>query len=147
MAKSKTFDFNEQLKVGTRGEKIFLSLYPNLKKADGIKYDFTIDGKTLELKTDTYSMDDTPNFFMEHLSDTKTGKLGGPWRALQDGVDYFVYMYLAEKKCFWFRPKPLVEFLDKYIQNESYKVIKNKGWSSHGYTVPRELLKNLIIEI
>ena len=47
MAKSKTFDFNEQLKVGTRGEKIFLSLYPNLEKADGIKYNFTIDGKTL----------------------------------------------------------------------------------------------------
>lgn len=146
MDENKTFDFKKQLKVGAKGENIFLSLYPNLEKADGIKYDFTMNGKTLELKTDTYSMTETPNFFMEHLSDIKSGKFGGPWRALEDGVDYFVYMYLAQKQCFWFKPKPLVEFLDVYIRNVGYKVIRNRGWTSHGYTVPRESLEHLFLK-
>ena len=92
-------------------------------------------------------MTETPNFFMEHLSDIKSGKLGGPWRALQDNVDYFVYMYLAERKCFWFKPKPLVEFLNTYIKTKSYKVIRNRGWSSHGYTVPRESVEHLFLKI
>jgi hypothetical protein len=147
MDENKTFDFKKQLKVGAKGESLFLSLYPKLEKADGIKYDFMLGDKTLELKTDTYSMTETPNFFMEHLSDCKSGKLGGPWRALQDGVDYFVYMYQAQKQCFWFEPKPLVEFLDVYIRTAGYKVIRNKGWTSHGYTVPRETLSHLFLKI
>jgi hypothetical protein len=147
MARKKTFDFDEQLKIGNRGEKLFLELYPKVKKEDGRIYDFSLDGKTIELKTDTYSMDDTPNFFMEHLSDVNTGRLGGPWRALEDKVDYFVYMFITQKQCFWFKPKPLVEYLDDYIKTVGYKTVKNKAWTSHGYTIDRELLKHLEIKI
>ena len=147
MENNKTFDFKKQLKVGARGEELFLSLYPQITKADGIKYDFTMGDKTIELKTDTYSMDKTPNMFMEHLSDTKnTEKVGGPWRALNDGVTYFAYMYIEQKQVFWFHPKELVDFMNEYIKQASYKVIRNKGWTSIGYAVPREKLKHLFLE-
>lgn len=147
MEKNKKFDFKEQLIVGNKGEKIFLELYPEAKKEDTKKYDFSFRGKTVELKTDTYSMEETGNFFMEHIADIKTGKVGGPWRALEDNVDYFVYMFLQEKCCFWFEPKPLVEYLDKYIKTVGYKTIRNKAWTSRGYTLPRELVENLRLKI
>lgn len=148
MDETKTFDFKKQLTVGAKGEDLFLSLYPEVKKADGIKFDFTWKNKTIELKTDTYSMEDTPNFFMEHLSDAKNAaKLGGPWRALNDGVDYFVYLYQKQKKCFWFKPAPLVKFLDEHIKTLGYKVIRNKGWSTRGYCVKREDISHLYIDI
>lgn len=145
-SEKKVFTFEEQLKVGNKGEKIFTSLYKDIEKADGIKYDFILNSKTIELKTDTYSMDKTPNFFMEHISDIKSGKLGGPWRALNDNVDYFVYMFINEKMCFWFEPKPLVDFLDEHIKTASYKVIRNRGWTSHGYAVKRDILKHLLVK-
>lgn len=147
MEKTKTFDFKEQLKIGDRGEKIFLELYPDAKKEDTKKYDFSFRGKTVELKTDTYKMEDTPNLFMEHIADIKTGKMGGPWRALGDEVDYFVYMYLNEKVCYWFEPKPLVEFLEEYIKTVGYKTIRNKAWTSRGYTVPREKIEHLRLKL
>ena len=152
MDESKTFDFQKQLKVGAKGEELFLSLYPNVTKTDGIKHDFEWNGKTIELKTDTYSMEDTPNFFMEHISDVKSmdspkTKMGGPWRALEDGVDYFVYMFSKQKKCFWFRPKDLVKFLDEHIKTLGYKVIRNKGWTSRGYAVAREKVSHLYLDI
>lgn len=152
MDEVKTFDFKKQLKIGAKGEDLFLSLYPEAKKADGIKYDFTWRGKSVEIKTDSYDMGATPNFFFEHISDVKSmesakTKMGGPWRALEDGVDYFVYLFSTQKKCFWFKPKPLVEFLDEHIKTLGYKVIRNRGWSSRGYAVAREKVAHLYLDI
>lgn len=147
MEKTKTFDFEKQLKIGNKGESQFLILYPKVKKEDGIKYDFSLNGKTIELKTDTYLMKDTPNVFMEYYSDTKTLKMGGPWRAANDEVDYFVYMYLHDKVCLWYDTVKLKNFLDKYIKTLKYKTVKNRGWSSYGYTIPREAIKHLEIKI
>lgn len=112
------FQFKDQLTVGGSGEELFLSLHPWLNKADGIKYDFDRNGKSVELKTDTYSMAKTPNFFMERYSDVDRATNGGPWRAAYDNVTYFVYMFLPEQKCFWFAPRPLVQFLDEYVQGK-----------------------------
>lgn len=139
------FKFNTQLDVGAEGEKLFLSLYPWLNKADGIKYDFERDGKTVELKTDTYSMDKTPNFFMEKFSDKNRSTFGGPWRAAKDNVDFFVYMFLQEKKCFWFRSKDLTTFLDPYCANKRTVDVHNKTWVTCGYLVPRKDVEHLVI--
>ena len=80
----KKFDFNTQLSTGNIGEDHFKQLYSNLNpvKSEDLKYDFKLsNGSTVELKTDTYDMEDTPNFFMEYYSDMKKLKIGGPWRA------------------------------------------------------------------
>ena len=76
------------------------------------------DEKKLELKTDTYLMEDTENFFMETESH---GKPGGPWRALGDGIDFFVYYYIKNNSFFWFHPKSLCKKLDKLIRSGRFK--------------------------
>jgi hypothetical protein len=136
------FQFNKQLNVGDCGEKLFLKTYQSRKveKADGIKFDFTIDDrKTVELKTDTYSMERTPNFFMEYFGNRDTGALGGPWRALQDKVDYFVYLFLNDGVFFWFDPKTLCPFLDIEINKLQPKEIPNRTWTTVGFAVSREI--------
>lgn len=139
------FDFKQQLNAGAEGEALFLKLYPWLNKADGIVFDFERDGKTVELKTDTYSMSKTPNFFMERHSDKARQTLGGPWRAARDNVDFFVYMFLAEKKCFWFRSKELAGFLDTHCANKRTIDVPNKTWTTCGYLVNRKDVEHLVI--
>lgn len=139
------FQFKDQLSVGANGESVFHALYPKLEKADGIKFDFSYKNKSVELKTDTYSMAKTPNFFMERYSDVERGTNGGPWRAAYDNVDYFVYMYLKERKCFWFNPKALVAFLDTYVKGKSQVSIPNKTWTTTGYLVPRTVVSKFVL--
>ncbi len=140
------FKFKDQLSVGGSGEALFLSLHPWLNKADGIKFDFERNGKTIELKTDTYSMKRTPNFFMERFSDTDRGTNGGPWRAAYDDVTYFVYMYQVEKVCYWFDSKELVRFLDEYCKSKRLVEIPNKSWMTTGYLVPRLDVEHLVLK-
>ena len=138
------FQFTEQLTVGGSGEGLFLKLHPWLTKADGIKYDFEFKGRSIELKTDTYSMDSTQNFFMERYSDTERGTFGGPWRAARDDVDSFVYMYLPQRRCFWFQSRELIDFLDVYCKGKRLVEIPNKTWVTTGYLVPRKAVLHLV---
>jgi hypothetical protein len=146
------FDFNEQLGAGDSGERDFKGYYKDLeptKSVTDLKFDFTLKGgEKLELKTDTYDMDETPNFFMEYYSDSKNLKLGGPWRADNDSVDYFVYFFVKNKTFFWFKTKQLREFLDKYIDIYQPKVknVPNKGWLTQGFAIPREALDEILIK-
>lgn len=142
------FDFKEQLVIGDRGENQFVDYYPNfrLKKSEDRRYDFISgNGKTIELKTDTYDMDKTPNFFMELHSDMKVKSLGGPWRAEKDNVDYFVYYFIKNKTLFWFRVKDMFPVLLEYIRvnKPRTKFIPNKGWNAEGYAIPRAALASV----
>ena len=128
----KKFDFNTQLSTGNIGEDHFKQLYSNLNpvKSEDLKYDFKLsNGSTVELKTDTYDMEDTPNFFMEYYSDMKKLKIGGPWRARQDSVDIFIYYFLKNKTFFWFTTELLYLTLEKYVLESNPRLYseKNKG--------------------
>lgn len=142
---NKVFDFKKQLKTGDIGEKLFLTYYKNknAKKTDGKVFDFTTDLGTVELKTDTYSMLETPNFFMEKYGNIKTQALGGPWRAFKDGVDFFVYFFLSNKVFFWFKSSELCSFLDVQTQNIPQRIIRNNGWETVGYLINRDSCKHL----
>lgn len=139
------FDFDTQLKIGNEGESDFMSLYKDLEpiKSKDRSVDFVLaSGKTVELKTDTYDMDSTPNFFMEMFGNIADAKIGGPWRAMQDGVDYFVYYFRKNRTFFWFDTVTLCRHLDSIIASNDImpKEIRNKGWTARGYAVPREKL-------
>ena len=82
---------------------------------------------------------------MERYGSVEDSKVGGPWRAAQDNVDYFVYFFLSNKTFFWFEPKPLVQFLDEYTRNMRGKTVANRGYSSLGYAVPRDACDHLLI--
>lgn len=144
--KDDLFDFGEQLVVGDDGERDFLKHYANLipKKSDDRRIDFILgDGKKVELKTDTYDMSATQNFFMELFGNIDKGQIGGPWRAMQDNVDYFVYYFKKNKTYFWFESKSLCKHLDNIIAQGRLqpKIINNKGWAARGYAVPRSQLE------
>jgi len=147
----KVFNFRAQLAVGDRGEKAFREYYPELIpiKSEEREVDFHLkDGKSVELKTDDYDMSATENFFMEVSSH---GKLGGPYRAKQDNVDFFVYYFIKNKTFFWFNTNILCLKLDELIleRNDKVKSIQNRGgnntWTAQGYAIPRIEFKSIII--
>lgn len=146
-----TFTFKDQLVVGDRGEELFQQYYPTkLELYPGREYDFTCTetGKTVELKTDTYSLFKTENFFMERYSDIdkKEDKPGGPWRALKDNVNLFCYMFVRENVYFEFDiTQKLIDRLDEYTERKGLVYIKNRGWITGGYKVPRKIVEEFYI--
>ena len=147
------------MRIGDIGESDFIKIYENLKPVKSVedrKIDFTLNnGKTIELKTDSYSMSKTLNFFMEKntvLPDERTIS-GGPWRSKEHKIDYFVYYYVTEKVFYWFDPKTLCKFLDKYIKKNELKAVsipnkdsKGNRFYSYGYKIPRESLVPILLK-
>lgn len=157
--KGKVFNFKDQMRIGDIGESDFSKIYESLKPVKDTKnrkIDFTLNnGKTVELKTDSYSMSKTANFFMEKntVSHDETSKAGGPWRSKEHKIDFFVYYYMTEKVFFWFEPKALCKVLDKYIKSEKLKPIsipnrdgKGRTYRSYGYKIPRESLVSILLK-
>lgn len=154
----KVFNFNDQRRIGDIGESDFVKVYENLKpkKSEAnFQIDFTLsNGKTVELKTDSYDMERTPNFFMEQMTISgKNSNLGGPWRAKEHKLDYFVYYFLKNKSFFWYEPKPLCKFLDKFVEEYKLKPISipNKDsrgnyYEALGFKIPRDSIIHLLLK-
>ena len=142
-----TWDFKAQLKVGDRGEELFLERYPRkIEIYPGREYDFTVKSsrETIELKTDSYNMKKSDNFFFERYSDVTKKNPGGPWRAKKDKVDIFCYYFVRHNLWYEFRDIPeLVKRLDKLTKQQSLIFIKNKGWTTGGYKVKRSDVEDL----
>lgn len=145
----KLFDFKAQMNIGDKGESDFMRFYADLKpvKSPDRAADFILsDGKTVELKTDTYGMDETANFFMEIFSDSRTGSIGGPYRALKDNIDYFVYYFKKDGTFFWFDTKTLCDTMTLIGTKCKTRDIRNKGWTAQGHLVPREWLEVVLLK-
>ncbi len=144
---TKAFDFKGQLAVGDRGEELFLERYPRkLEVFPGKAYDFTVKSsrETLELKTDTYNMKKSENFFFERYSCVDKKSPGGPWRAKKDKVDIFCYYFVRHNVWFEFRDVPaLIKRLDALTKKQGLIYVKNRGWITGGYKVKREDLEDL----
>lgn len=140
------FDFQAQLKVGKRGEELFLKRYPDLTATDGRKGDFVgYSKRIIELKTDSYDMAKTANFFMERWSNVESQKPGGPFQSQGHGAYYYCYLFEKSGTVYWFEVDKLVAHLEA---NESaYKKMRimNKGWITEGWLVPRASLEALMI--
>lgn len=149
-AEQKSFGWKEQLKVGTRGEELFIQNYHSpLVIVPEHKVDFrrVTDGKTIELKTDTYNIAKTPNFFWERFSDVHKKTPGGPWRARKDRVDIYCYYFVRHNLYFEFTDiKRLCKELEKLTKRQGLVFVKNRAWITGGYTVPREKVAHLYTE-
>jgi hypothetical protein len=115
---------------------------PHLTRLDGRKHDLIDEatGETYELKTDSYDMSKTPNFFIEYYSDLERAKRGGPWQALANNTKYFVYMYPTNNTFFIFETEKLVAMLEHIVQDMMMIRIPNRTWTTCGFKVPRECL-------
>lgn len=152
-----THEFEKSKLVGDLGEQLILATYKSdLEFAGGIINDFLIrDGRYLELKTDTYDMSRTPNFFMERYSDDKTFKNGGPWYADEKKSDVFLYFFTQNRRLFWFEDVPaLISRIEEVAIKQSLQLceIANKGrwgrgYNTLGYKIPRKDLSHLYEEI
>lgn len=149
MGAKRVFKFEEQLKKGKRGERLFLELFGDLVKASsgGFVEDFVINanGKTIELKMDNYCPTKTPNMFMERWS--YKGQDGGPHQALRKGVDYFVYFFPSCMQFHCFEVRSLVRELDKLCEGMYIMNIYNSSHVTQGYVVKRADLEHLELDL
>lgn len=146
---SKMFDFKKQLEFGQQAERDFMECYHTpIIPATTLSYDFKVVecGSKLELKTDDYNHDDTPNFFFERYSDLHKKKPGGPWQSRKKRADIFCYYFIRNGIYYQFEDiKLLCKTLDTYIKDNklSYVAVRNKGWITSGYKIPREDIAHL----
>jgi len=150
----RTHYFNEDLKRGEYGENLLLNRYSYLTKDSTDGHDM-IDTRgeppiTIEVKTDSHDMDIFPNFFMETYSDDKSHKLGGPWRSADHNTDVFLYHFKNNFRIFWFDNIPLlVTKVETYMANYNPREIKvkNAGYNTLGYKIPRDVLAEICTEL
>ena len=144
---TKTWSFKEQIAVGDEGQRLFLKNYHTpITEYVPHAADFQVvsTGQLVELKTDTYSMAKTPNFFIERWSDIGSKKPGSVWQSVEKGVTIFCYMFLNDRTYFEFVDLPaLVSRLDTLTDGAYLMAIKNRGWTTGGYRVKRSDLKDL----
>lgn len=144
---SKVWDFGKQRQVSVAGEDLLLAhwgfgvqRHPELRGPDFLD---ALD-RVIELKTDTYSMAQTPNLFVERFSNRETETPGGPWQALGKGCTDFVYLFVNDRTWFHCSNLPaLVRRLDALILGGHVGRpvgVVNRGWVTSGYRVPRKLL-------
>lgn len=143
---SKQFGFQEQLAKGQKGEELFLKYHPDLTRLDGRKGDFIgFSQKKIELKTDSRSTTDSPNFFMERIRNETTGAPGGPWQSAESKIHYFVYLF-SDGTIYWFETAALVAHLEEHEKSYKTRRIFNRGWTAVGWLVPRASLEALIVK-
>lgn len=144
---SKTFSMAAQLKKGKAAEKQFLERYGQgaIVRTDGRKGDLQVKWSraVIELKTDFYSK--STNLFMERWSVAPTdeksdGRVGGPWQSLQHGSAYYLYWFPETEELFVFTTRVLVDFLEASLANFRPCPVRNKGYTTLGYIVPKAIL-------
>lgn len=143
----KKYTMAAQLKLGQKAEKDFIEKYGQgaIVRTDGRKGDLQVKWSRaiLELKADFYSK--STNLFMERWSVTPTpekpdGKVGGPWQSLAHGASYYLYWFPDRDELFVFSTASLVEYLEANLSSFRPCPVKNRGYTTLGYIVPKEKL-------
>lgn len=130
-------DFKKDLARGHAGEVAFHKLKPHLTRLDGRGADFIdADGKTYEIKTDSYT---SGNFFMERWSDFERQKAGGPWQSKEKNIDFYCYSFPKLATTYIFTVTDLLSQLEK-IQKPNARSVQNKSWLTIGWLVPIQSL-------
>lgn len=149
---NKTFSFKTQMGIGDLGEKDFLKYYAALgpkKSVDDLTTDFILgNGKRVELKSESRTLEETENFFIELYSDVDASKIGGPCKARQDNVNYFIYYFPKNKTFFWFNT---IELCDKFNNlalsgKWQIKTIRNRGYYTNGFAMPRIEFNDILMK-
>lgn len=134
---------------------------PTAIKTDGRIFDFILMpcGRKAELKFESYSgIPGTPgytgNFFIEAYSLNKYGDpdlkaIGGPWRALRDGVDLYIDIFVGgpEVAMFGFNTTDVVRRADELIRKRQLKLypVDNPNHTTYGYLMKIEWFRGLYL--
>lgn len=156
------YNFQDQIKVGEKGEAWLCEAFPDefipqttpeksrvfdiwhasiRSHGPGVGWPATL---TCEVKTDTRALT-TGNLFWElgTVQDSGKSKPGGPWRALQDGVESFVVILWGKdgpvRAALWTDLRRLVVSIDMYVGRNQLPIkrVFNAGYQGIGYAVPK----------
>ena len=155
-----TFSFDKQLEMGKEGEAMFNKLYGhvfeynNSKDVKAPDFVHKETGAIVEVKYDdsvrAHRDKDGKqiNFFVEQFSCADNMSLGGPFRAVEEGVDYFVYMFKEPFRIFIMDCQKFRDRAAELIYNGNYResYIKNRGWYTSGYCLPIDRFSDCRIE-
>ena len=150
-----TFSFETQLKLGNEGEQLFYDKYKDYFEKNNSQNVMAPDfihrktGALAEIKFDnsTHAARDLnglqKNLFVEMFSNTREMTLGGPFRAVEEGVDYYVYMFKEPFRIFIFDAVKFKNKAARIINEQNYgeKFVKNKTWYTSGYALPINLFE------
>lgn len=142
---NRVFSMAAQLKKGKAAEKAFLERYGSdaIERLSGRKGDFQIKWSRaiLELKTDFY--ENSPNLFIERWSvvgsPDREAKPGGPWQSVTHNASYYVYWFVSTDELFVFNAAALASFLEPQLASFRRIQVRNKGYTTEGYLVPKKL--------
>lgn len=143
---SAAHSFAKSLAIGKAGESLFLKHWPNkLTRLAGRKSDFydEVTGNRLELKSDSYDMSKTENFFIELWSDFEKQKLGGPSQAAINKSDLYIYNFYTNRTMFVFEVAALAAYIDQIKDSYPPSFVRNQAWTTVGIKVPRADLAHL----
>ncbi len=164
-------NFHRDLPRGHEGERVFHEMYSGLlTRTDGKEGDFILTGtgEKVELKSEvSYSATDpdgeaargfrdvwsipppkrgqTDNLFVERYSSKKAGTPGGPWQAQGHGAEYYVHFFLGDGAVFAYRTDEMVGFMEENVGRYSPFDVRNPGYITVGFPVPRAHVANLEI--
>lgn len=141
-------NFKTDLLFGQKAEAAFLHATDGtLKQLDGRNGDFEVvaSGTKLELKVDRYDHSKTPNFFVEKYS--YGTKLGGAFRALEDGSELFAYYFQTPGIVYLFKTQEFVDRVTKIEQGFDLTDVVNLRHTTQGYTMDRSLFEDLRLNL
>ena len=154
------FSFQTQNDIGKRGEALFLSKYPAWKahnNGENYKNPDFIDSlkRTLELKFDVSARARRDrdgfqlNFFMETISNDQKQTPGGVFRAYQEGVTFFVYMFEEPFRIFVLDVAKTCARTRQLIESNRYRKcrIKNRYYFTEGYPLPIEEFQDCLVDL
>lgn len=156
----KMFHFQTQNEIGKRGEALFLREYPNWSANNMGNHckepDFKDEqGRTLELKFDVSPRARRDrdgfqlNFFMETISNDQKQTSGGVFRAHEEGVAFFVYMFEQPFRVFVLDVAKTCARTRQLIETNRYRKcrIKNRYYFTEGYPLPIEEFKDCLVDL
>ena len=87
------------------------------------------------------------NFFIEKFSNDEYQTLGGPFRAVSEGCDYYVYIFKKPCRIFILDAKKLLEKVNRLIETNHFpkKLIPNRNYKTSGYALPISALMSCIV--
>ena len=142
------FTFHAQNSIGKRGEQLFLTTFPEWNTNNRVtctEPDFVDKhGRKAEIKFDVSkrahrdSKGHQLNFFMETISNDRKNTLGGIFRAHEEKVKFFVYIFEQPQRIFIMNVAKALKKTKELIQTGKYHQcrIKNPYYYTIGYPLP-----------
>lgn len=143
-----TPNFQSDLSRGRIGELAFIhACEGTVEPLDGREGDAKVTGTRtkIEVKSDSYNMDRTQNFFMEKYR--SGNRSGGVFQSIEHGCKYYAYIYVPNGELFIFDCKQLADRLNILHDSKNLTLtsVGNGTYTTRGLKVHRDWLTDIML--